>query len=1073
MTDPVQIDFGADGKIDLQASAGGLVFTTQTPAAVLAALAADTPLPSTPQTLGSAALQLQPGGTDQVAFDGGNGQVTFGASASSDASLASFFDPAVAVAALVAGDALPAELTSGFTLPALDGDLYLMLRWAYRVQGSAKGTLALSAAGGASFGIEGQSGGLMAVVRRLPSAGGARTGVESVLANWMLPRQVRAASDLDPGTWLVAEIDGSLSASIGAQVGYDFSWLRGVELGQLAGDVALRVQLGVSATVGFDVAGTYALVLARESTDPASEVLRLRLFKLGKRGWNFAFDLAADVTPSTGALTPASLDGFVQAVFGVEAGQLLAELSALGNPQQSLTRLLAGKAEGYVKGLFEEVTGIDVESELAQANAQLEDALAKWNGLEHEVAAEIWQRLGDQPAIASIRQLAQQIVAAPTAQELVAQKLTETGFFNTAGAQWLEALAPQGLLSLVERATAVEDRIKGAAQKTLDVLDESTIESTLGKLKTSLAERFGIDKVLAQLQKAIQLTDPGQLDAWLAARLGAFLDQTLDATDPAIRQKLTQLQQAIQTVRGKADELWAKTRQALNRTYSAKVAYTYQSSTTRQALLDLELDFGAAGSQAAGALAEVLDGDFRRVLLEPLAGVTLHQGTLSHGISRKGALDLTLPGFKAELTKATTARGQLTVSEDDGRLLLYTAEADNEVALAKARVRRTSKLSIAANLPLASRGGVRVFQPGSLRFSYDYDQATPALKPDQLVAQLGPYARLYLAEQFPTDTGGLTSGAFPSWVAELDDGSDVAGWPAGVIGNTLVSLQVSLSAAVGAAWLAGVSTDDAALRTMSVAVQKALRELVPFLWFSDPKRYGDQPSEPLIAYAATPPMSAFKIDRSGVLQDDPRGDIYWWDLASNQTFDALVFSSTAAQNLALACGRIAALLDHQPGMQKLANQYRNTDARVGAIQRTVQSGSQLRANLVNLFMMEALVIHGAQKAAQELAVFRSAAGEDPEKAVAALAAFSAELAEAFNQKVWSVYGKGSLRPLGTLVFAKAAEAFSAALPPPDALLEVTVLKPGVAFPPAGFPGGPAPAAADVALRQVVLSGPGG
>ena len=188
---------------------------------------------------------------------------------------------------------------------------------------------------------------------------------------------------------------------------------------------------------------------------------------------------------------------------------------------------------------------------------------------------------------------------------------------------------------------------------------------------------------------------------------------------------------------------------------------------------------------------------------------------------------------------------------------------------------------------------MRVHQPGALRFSYQLEEAA-RLSADQFLADYRAYVDLYLPGAFPTDTGAGTAGSFAAWVRELDKASDAAGWGGGVLGNTLSSLAVTLSAEVGNAWLAGgASSGDQALRRMSAAIQTALRRLVPFTWFQDLANYGKAVSDPLLAYRAVPPMSAFTLGRGGVIRPKPGGDVYWWDLNDPATFDALVFSDAA------------------------------------------------------------------------------------------------------------------------------------------------------------------------------------
>ena len=58
---------------------------------------------------------------------------------------------------------------------------------------------------------------------------GARDVLATTSKSWRLPRQVNfdgADVNLAPNTWLVAEVDGSLSLTVGARLGYDVSFMR-------------------------------------------------------------------------------------------------------------------------------------------------------------------------------------------------------------------------------------------------------------------------------------------------------------------------------------------------------------------------------------------------------------------------------------------------------------------------------------------------------------------------------------------------------------------------------------------------------------------------------------------------------------------------------------------------------------------------------------------------------------------------------------------------------------------------------------------------------------------------------
>ena len=99
-----------------------------------------------------------------------------------------------------------------------------MLRWGYDLAASAKGAIALGAP--LTFSVSGKREALYAVIRQLPKAEPAPGAVKKVATSWMLPKQVSKLDDLEPGTWLIAEVDGSIGASLGIKYGYDFNWVR-------------------------------------------------------------------------------------------------------------------------------------------------------------------------------------------------------------------------------------------------------------------------------------------------------------------------------------------------------------------------------------------------------------------------------------------------------------------------------------------------------------------------------------------------------------------------------------------------------------------------------------------------------------------------------------------------------------------------------------------------------------------------------------------------------------------------------------------------------------------------------
>ena len=74
--------------------------------------------------------------------------------------------------------------------------------------------MALGAVGAATLAVAGNAEGLFATVRRFPADTAARTVVQQTADSWMLPRQISSIDQVEPGTWIIAEVIGGLSITL-------------------------------------------------------------------------------------------------------------------------------------------------------------------------------------------------------------------------------------------------------------------------------------------------------------------------------------------------------------------------------------------------------------------------------------------------------------------------------------------------------------------------------------------------------------------------------------------------------------------------------------------------------------------------------------------------------------------------------------------------------------------------------------------------------------------------------------------------------------------------------------------
>jgi hypothetical protein len=1026
----------------------GLELPVTADAEVVAALAGNRPFPNRQLPLGSFQLKAQSG--KAIEFGDSARTVAFSGSGSAFAGLGVYQDPQAMLKALPLGD----TLEKGVQLPFAADEEYVLLQWGYDARAAAKGALALAAGASVSFGIDGRSEGLFAVIRRFNrQAIGAASALESTVHSWMLPRQVKGAGDLEPGSWIIAEVDGGISLSLGATFGYDFNWAREAQLGGLKEDIGLRLQLGVKAALGFEAGGKYAVVVSRDSLEPADQRLRLRLFKQSKRGVSFAFNAAATAQGRFSNL-PDTVDDFIKAVFDVHGGQAIDDLHAFErwlDPARPLPDMLAGLSVDYGRNLLARVTGIDAEREFDRAQRLLTRFLREWDTLPERTSSLLFSLVERKADLGPIRALAKAVAANASVElrALLDRTLNRVAFFETPEGQWLESIAVNGVLTLLDDAHALQ-AAQTIAQRVVTILDGSTLEAVLKNLQAEIATRLRLEAVLDKAKMANE-ADFATLDAWLKLKLSQFLGRTIDFAH------LDDIRKTVAVLLAKRQQFYEAATKALTEKYAATFAATYQRNTTRAALVDVEFDFTADAAGAGKLLAAALSGDFNTVLTQPSAGAVLRTAELTHGIERSSHVDIHLPRVDKTLDSLTAALAKVSAQDDGGRLLVYDLHASN---LETEKGVRNSRLAVAGHLAARKGTGVRVHATEGLTYSYAFRQAVPNMKVVQLRAQAKPYLDTYFGSLF---TGEVTSA---TWLSDLDKQIDTLE-PNGTdnFGNTLLALELSLPASVASGWLLAPEDRKSPLyMEMSRRLQAKLKELIPFYYFADVTRFRTLgAAAPLLVYAAIPPSTDVTLS-GGQLTINPRDphDLYW-DFVDPAIRNAMVQHPTTAARLAGALRDASERLT-AAGFAADAMFYQPDEVDDLRTRATTGAGSEL---LRSLLFVEAELIRQAQDAGRRIANFRSRAGASPEEAIQALAGFGQKITEAFNKNLTSVYGSGALRPLGTMAFIEAASCFlpNAAAVKPSALFQLTVVKRAASFKLDTFLDGKTPKKEEVVIEE--------
>jgi hypothetical protein len=530
--------------------------------------------------LGSITAKASSG--DGIELGSTAGKVKFQSQASVFGRYGLYTDPKQLIKDLAIAD----DLSDGFSLPQDDGFGFCVLRWGYDLQASAEGSLALAAPAKVTFGVDGSTEGVFAVVHHLDMKTGARDVLQSTLSNWRLPASIKKADDLELGTWVIAEVDGQIGVKLAASYGYDFNWVRELNIGDLSGDIGLKLNVAISVALGFVAAGKYAVVVSRESVEPDS--VRLRIFKLRKKGWNFAFDGGVTVESSE-RLLPEDYKDFIQAVFGTHGLQVLKEIEQWTDPDQPLSTGLATLGTNELKGLLTRVTGIDAAVAYEAARKRLLELLDRWDALGPNVASAIWAHVPEKDALEKIHSIADQIVGAnpDTVKALLGPYLENVAFFATPAGKWLESAAFGSVLDAVT-GTHEFERLQKAATLTSEILSaDGMVKDVLLKLQDEITKRLKLD----QIEDAINKNDFTKLDAWLKAKLATLLGPIDNM------QKLQKARLLMHTLVEKGPQFYEKAKKALNNTYAFSISAKYQLLTTSTALLDAS--FALAEKDAA------------------------------------------------------------------------------------------------------------------------------------------------------------------------------------------------------------------------------------------------------------------------------------------------------------------------------------------------------------------------------------------------------------------------------------------------------------------------------------------
>jgi hypothetical protein len=1020
-------------------SAPQVAVSLTTDADVLQAIVDNSAFPARPDgkiELGS--VMLEASGGNQVRFNAGQGTVGFDFSASFKTGVGVYDQPADAIGSLQ----LDAPPNLDLTIPNAAGSRYLLMLWGYNASGSFSGSHPVGALGTVSFGAQASGDAVYAVLHRIAAGTGAATALGDTVSSWRLPRHVAAADDLKPGTWIVAQADGSIALQLAAQLGYDINFVREAHLLGITRELGAKIDAGVKVSFGFNASGRYLVVLGRETDAP---VVRLRLHKQADQGFNFGLNLTVGVTGK--ADLPGNIDDFVKSVFGVHGLQVVKDLHLIEqwtDPTKDLGQTAARLLNDEGLQLLTRATGIDARAEFNKARQIVLDAFQKWDALPDRASAALWRILG-QASTAAVKDFQTFLTALAdpnpdTRRAALVQAIGQATFGDTPQGQFLESIADQGLLALATQL----DRVQPIAAQTLNILSGGVIKN----IQDFINEKLDLNKV----RTVVTQNDFDTLDGWLVKRLGDFLDKDLDLA------ALKEVQAAISLVIQKASDFYAKAVEALNNRYSLDFAASYQRNTTNAALLDVNFDLSQ--QEARALLQEVVaNSHLDNLLVKTVPGVILNAASLTHEIKRNTDVQVHLPYFDSEVQHVNDSLATLTVDHDSGRVLAYQLGATDTIT---SKNRYMSQLSLLGKLQVVN-GQLQMAPATDQAVAYQSLQVKSGTTLAELEFQTRDFLQTMLGNVF---TDGSSLDRF--YLALDQTVSNMTGNQNNDFGDVALNLQVSLPAAVLASWFQprNVSAVKSSSMQMSRALQAKLKALIPSFYFQNLDNLQPNPTAAaLLVWAAMPVSTSISFQNGEIQQFNADTDVFW-DFPDVSLRKAVALDSHTTRSLlpALASAR-ERLLD--AGKSGAAAFF--TPDQAGSLQN-LATNSLGDVLLQSLLFTEAEMVNGAASAIKDVQGMLSNAATAPSQAIARFAEYGSHLTDTFNKSL-SIYGNESLRTLNSMLMIEASKAIDLGFvsTPPTAMATLLVLSNQHKFQLSDYLNGDLPPREEIAIAQTLTN----
>ncbi len=655
--------------------------------------------------------------------------------------------------------------------------------------------------------------------------------------------------------------------------------------------------------------------------------------------------------------------------------------AALPEKPEQLVLAILGVHDGQWLEALARLAKIDPERLRARFGEAANRFLDLWRNLEPRAAAAIWRAAETHAEFAALRRWIHRIATELRDPDRFKAALAEAleaapDFASSPAGIWLDAAAG-GLLAAVTSLDRFQ-RVLQAAQAADGILSEEALAGALSSLKQYAMAQLGLGNIERGLDS---LASFESLDGWVRERLAAIFGEIRTNSD------LGRAAENLRSVIDLARSIYSRALAALESKYSAEAGYHYERAGAGSALLDCSFSFTREGVAAYRA---AFGGDFSFLSAPASGDVGVHRAVLTHSLSRHAQLELHLPFLdRRQWSNRWSALARVEVEAgEDGRVFAYTVEALDS---AEKKSRYQSALALAGVL-LAGK------EPD---FTLTYSGRRTVARPQTLA----PILRAY---------------GFPESAVEA---------------GAEASLTLSVPGSLVAAWLHAPAERSAeffpVFSAVSVAVQRALRQWLPYVYFSALDRYDDlEAAFPLVVYQS---MRPFRSTRRGEFTYDVMapGTV---PLATRNAVHGLVVELRRVYALLMAAGKAGTAKFYEPGeIRKI----------IAAVQRDPRLLNALLA--ADTFFVNSLIGLAAQGRA-----LNEALASDPHGAVRKLAKFSADFVATFHRRLRRLYGGQNFADFGSLLLVEATRALGSAMKLDSAIAGVLRISRGAAGQPESF-----------------------